>query len=61
MRDDFDPRTDDGRPLHEHIKENELWDKIRRAARQEPALQAELDRVIVFYRLLERHGKRKRQ
>ena len=46
-----DPRTEDGRPLHVHIAENKLWGNIRRAARTNPALQAELDRVIMFYYL----------
>lgn len=46
-----DLRTPDGRPLHEHIKEDQLWGEIRRAARKDPALQSELDRVIMFYHL----------
>ena len=56
---DVDHRTVDGRPLHEHLKEQELWGRIRRAARRNPALQAELDRVIMFYHLSKDHGKRK--
>jgi hypothetical protein len=46
-----DSRTEDGRPLHEHLMESKLWGNIRRAARTDPALQAELDRVIMFYYL----------
>jgi hypothetical protein len=53
---DYDSRTHDGRPLHEHLKDDELWGKIRRAARTNPALQAELDRVIMFYHLSRPYG-----
>jgi hypothetical protein len=47
-----DPRTDDGRPLHEHLREDQLWSKIRRTARTNPALQSELERVIMLYNLI---------
>ena len=50
----YDPRTSDGRPLHDHLMDDKLWGEIRRAARTNPALQEELDRVIIFYRLLEK-------
>lgn len=33
------------------IKENALWEDIRREARTNPTLQKELDRVIMIYRL----------
>jgi hypothetical protein len=46
-----DPRTDDGRPLHEHILEDKMWGEIRRVARSNPALQKSLDRAIMIYRL----------
>jgi hypothetical protein len=46
-----DPRTPDGRPLHEHIMEDKMWGEIRREARTNPALQKALDRVIIIYRL----------
>lgn len=46
-----DPRTNDGRPLHEHIKESKMWGEIRRMAPTNPALQSALDRVIMIYRL----------
>ena len=46
-----DPRTADGRPLHEHIKESKMWGEIRRMAPTNPALQSALDRVIMIYRL----------
>lgn len=54
---DFDPRTSDGRPLYQQLKEDELWGKIRRAARTNPALREELERVIMFYYLSEPNGK----
>jgi len=48
-----DSRTNDGRPLHDHIMEDQLWGEIRRKARTHPGLAAELERVIIYYRLLE--------
>ena len=53
-----DPRTDDGRPLYEHMKENKLWGEIRRAARTNKALQSVLDRAILVYHLSKDHGKK---
>ena len=47
----FDPRTSDGRPLHDHIMENQLWGDIRREAKTNPALQAALERVKIIYHL----------
>ena len=44
-----DPRTTDGRPLHEHLKEDKLWGEIRRAAKSNKALQSALDRAILLY------------
>lgn len=46
-----DPRTPDGRPLYEHIKEDKLWGEIRRAAPTNPALQKALDRAILIYKM----------
>ena len=51
MEDKSDPRTDDGRPLHEHIKESKLWGEIRREAKTNITLQKALDRVIMIYKL----------
>ena len=34
------------------IREDQLWDQIRILARTHPVLQAELDRVIMFYNLI---------
>jgi len=48
---EYDPRTSNGRPLHEEIKEAKLWGDIRRAARTNPALQDALERVIMIYHL----------
>jgi hypothetical protein len=46
-----DPRTSDGRPLHEHMLEDKMWGEIRRTALTNPALQSALDRAIMIYRL----------
>jgi hypothetical protein len=47
----FDPRTGDGRPLHDHIMEDKLWGEIRRAAKTNPALHEALERVKILYHL----------
>ena len=47
----YDSRTSDGRPLHEHIMDDKLWGEIRREAKTNPALQSALDRVIMIYKL----------
>ena len=46
-----DPRTQDGRPLHDHIMESKMWGEIHRMAPTNPALQKALDRAIMIYRL----------
>ena len=53
-----DPRTHDGRPLYEHMKEDQLWGEIRRAARTNKALQSVLDRAIIVYHLSKENGKK---
>ena len=53
----FDPRTDDGRPLREHIMDAKMWGQIRRAARTNPTLQAAIDRVIIIYHLSKDNAK----
>jgi hypothetical protein len=53
----IDPRTHDGRPLYEHIKEDRLWGEIRIEARTNKVLQAALDRVILVYHLSKNNGK----
>ena len=51
MHPQHDPRTSDGRPLLEHIREDALWGDIRRTAKTNPALQKAMERVIMIYRL----------
>lgn len=51
MEDKPDPRTNDDRPLHEHLMESKMWGEIRRMAPTNPALQKVLDRAIMIYRL----------
>jgi hypothetical protein len=53
-----DPRTNDGRPLYEHMREDKLWGDIRREARTNTALQEAMDRVILIYHLSKDHGKK---
>ena len=48
---DYDSRTNDGRPLREHIMEDKLWGEIRREARTNITLQKALDRAIMIYKL----------
>jgi hypothetical protein len=47
----FDPRTSDGRPLIEQIRESKLWGEIHQEARTNITLQKALDRVIMIYKL----------
>lgn len=47
----YDPRTSDGRPLHDHIMDDKMWGEIRREAKTNPTLQKALDRVIMIYKL----------
>jgi hypothetical protein len=47
----YDSRTSDGRPLRDHMKEDQLWGQIRRAAKTNPTLQDALDHAIMIYRL----------
>lgn len=46
---EYDPRTSDGRPVHEHLMESKLWGEIHRAAKTNPLLQDALDRVKIIY------------
>jgi hypothetical protein len=48
----YDHRTNDGRPLRDHLMEDKLWGEIRRTAKSNPTLQAELERVIMLYHLI---------
>jgi hypothetical protein len=47
-----DPRTADGRPLIDHIREDQLWGEIRQMAHTHEGLREELERVIIYYQLL---------
>jgi hypothetical protein len=47
----FDPRTCDGRPLHDHLMDSKMWGEIRREARTNITLQKAVDRVIMIYKL----------
>jgi hypothetical protein len=53
-----DPRTHDGRPIFEHIKEDKLWGDIRREARTNRVLRDALDRVIIIYHLSKDNGQK---
>lgn len=44
--------TETVRSKWDQIQEDKLWGNIRRKAKGHPALQAELDRVIMFYNLI---------
>jgi hypothetical protein len=48
---EYDARTSDGRPLHDHLMEAKLWGQIRRAAKTNPTLQDALERAIMIYKL----------
>ena len=48
---DYDPRTSDGRPLIEQVREDKMWGEIRRMARTNPTLQDAINRVIMIYKL----------
>jgi hypothetical protein len=48
----YDYRTSDGKPLHDHIKEDQLWGEIRRAAQTNITLQDALERAIMIYKLI---------
>ena len=51
-----DDRTDDGRPLIEHLREDKMWSEIRRMALTDAGLQEILERAIVYYNLRKDHG-----
>ena len=52
----YDPRTSDGRPLHDHIMDSKLWGEIHRAAKTNPLLQDALDRAKIIYELSKKDG-----
>jgi len=52
----FDPRTSDGRPLHDHIMDSKLWGEIHREAKTNITLQQALERVKILYYLSKENG-----
>jgi hypothetical protein len=48
---DYDPRTDDGRPLLSILQDAQLWGNIRREAKTNPTLQKALEQCILIYHL----------
>jgi len=54
---DYDPRTEDGRPLCDHIMDAKLWGNIKKAAKTNPLLKEALERAIMIYHLSEKNGK----
>jgi hypothetical protein len=48
--------NDDRNSLQRQLKEDQLWSQIRSLARTNPALQDQLDRVIVYYNLIKDNG-----
>lgn len=55
----YDPRTSDGRPLHDHMMDDKLWGDIRRAAKDNPTLQEALERAKIIYYLNKENGNSK--
>lgn len=43
-------------PMQHSIKENQLWNEIRRAAETNPAIKEALDRVKILYELSKNDG-----
>jgi hypothetical protein len=56
---DYDPRTSDGRPLHDHMMDDKLWGAIRREAKTNITLQEALERVKIIYYLSKENGNSK--
>jgi len=58
----YDPRTSDGRPLTDHLKDDQLWGEIRRAAATNESLKIQLERCKILYLLSkeyeDRHGRK---
>ena len=46
-----DPRTVDGKPLIDQLREDKMWGEIRREAKTNITLQKALDRAIMIYKL----------
>lgn len=54
----YDPRTSDGRPLHDHLMDSKLWGDINRAAKTNTALQEAIERVKILYHLSKDDGQK---
>jgi hypothetical protein len=52
---DYNARICDS-PIIDHLREDKMWGDIRRLARTNPTLQAELDRVIMLYHLIKQEN-----
>jgi hypothetical protein len=48
---DYDPRTEDSKPLIDHLMDNKLWGDIRRKADEDPQLRELLERAKIYYTL----------
>jgi hypothetical protein len=56
---DWDPEDNPARvksAMRETVQQNQLWHEIRKTAEDHPALQAELERVIMMYHLIKDNG-----
>jgi hypothetical protein len=47
----WDPRTENGQPLLDQLKEDQLWANLRRAAKTNLALQDALNQAVEIYHL----------
>ena len=54
----YDSRTADGRPLHDHMMDSKLWGNIHWEAKTNKLLQDALDRVKIIYELSKDNGKK---
>jgi hypothetical protein len=54
----FDPRTSDGRPLIDQIREDQLWGEIRRAAKTNITVRDLLNQAKTAYLLSKEYEKR---
>jgi hypothetical protein len=55
---DYDKRASDRCPLFEKMKEDKMWGEIRRASKDNPALQNALEQCILLYKLTEHYEQR---
>ena len=54
---EYDSRTEDGRPLIDHLKDNRLWGDIRKKAVDDPELRDLLERAKLYYYLKYKNAK----